>query len=280
MNSSVRLQWRSWIFFFGFLATGGALSARPVATVGEMLAELLGQPAGRSNYFVIPVAGHVVGAQGTEFRSDVTIGAAVRQRVAVAWLAQGVDSTAEGLDFLEVGPDPSFFSDMIAGTLGKTGLGALVVAAITADGALDPSGTLRGFARVWTPIPGCSGTSSFSMPGGMFVSPDFYNGLKGLLLDAGHRGTIGVVNPGAYPVTGIVHVFAPDYTPLGEIEVPVPGRSMRQVPIPATNVGLVSFWIELKEIHVFVGVPKAFAAYATSIDQVSGDAMLLSHVVD
>ncbi len=38
---------------------------------------------------------------------------------------------------------------MVALTLGKSGLGALVVAAVAPDGSLDPAASLSGFARVW-----------------------------------------------------------------------------------------------------------------------------------
>ena len=268
-KSRRRARLLSRIFEFGMFVIAAAASAQPIQTVGAMLDQLASQVSRSRSYVVIPVAGHVTGAGGTEFRSDVTVVASVPQRVAVAWLAQGVDNSAEPLDFFEVGPDPAFFPDMIAATLGKSGLGALVVVGVTAEGAFDPNARLRAFARVWTPVPGCSGTSSLSMTGSSFVPPSYYSYLTGLILDAGHRGTVGVVNPEPLPIRAIAHIFRPDYSLVDEVEIVVPGRSMKQVPMPAADAGPVAVWIEVHDFH-------RFAAYATSVDQASGDAWLLS----
>ncbi len=127
---------RAWFFGVGAFGVGAAVSAQPVATVGELLADVLAHHTASSNHFVIPVAGHVEDANGTEFRTEVTILAAGPQsrRVAVAWLAQGIDSSAQPLGSFQVGPAPAYFADMVATTLGKSGLGALVFARSRASG--------------------------------------------------------------------------------------------------------------------------------------------------
>ena len=93
MKVSVRRFARSrvWILVLAILAVDARARAQSVATVGELLAAVVGHSADLRNYFVIPVAGHVSGANETAFRTDVTILAAGSgsQKVAVAWLAQG-----------------------------------------------------------------------------------------------------------------------------------------------------------------------------------------------
>ena len=109
------------MFAFVILGCTATLPAQSVATVGELLAGVLGQSADLPNYFVIPVAGHVEGAHETEFRTDVTIFAAgsVPQKVAVAWLAQDLDNSARPLDIFQVGPGPVFVADLVASALGQ-----------------------------------------------------------------------------------------------------------------------------------------------------------------
>ncbi len=98
MNSRLRSRRsvRAWLFGLGVCGVGAAVSGQSIATVGELLSRIRVQAAASENYFVIPVAGHVEGANGTEFRTDVTILAAgpESRRVAVAWLAQGIDNSA------------------------------------------------------------------------------------------------------------------------------------------------------------------------------------------
>ena len=209
------------------------LAAQPVTTVGELLARVVERNY-NVHYFVIPVAGHVDGAGSTEFRSDVTILslAATPQRVAVAWLAQGTDSSAQPLHVFSVGPTPAFFADMVATTLGQTGLGALVIMGVEPDGSPDLTARLTGFARVWTPVPGCAGTSSLAVEPTRFEQ-DFATVATGLRLDAGHRGTIGVVNPGTETRTFEV------YSGGGPFEISVPPASMIQIPMPQAAAGPV-----------------------------------------
>lgn len=251
-------RFRVGIFGLGILGGAGALTAQPVSTVGELLSHILPN-TGNPNYFVIPVAGHVDGFNGTEFRTDVTILAAggTSARIAVAWLAEGVDNTAQPLDFFEQGSTAVFYPDMVASPLGKTGLGALVVAAIGPDGSIDASARLSGFARIWSQAPGCTGTASIAVPGSAFSG--FVRAATGLLLDSGHRGTIGIVNPYAQSKTYIATYSYP------LTEISVPPASMLQVPNPGAS-----------EVLVYPKDSATFAGYATSVDQLSGDGWYVS----
>lgn len=261
----MNLPVRRFALFRGILgvlvfAGGSTMSAQSIATVGELLAGVLDEPAGL-HYLVIPVAGHVDGANETEFRTDITILTTGLRRVAVAWLAQGVDSSSQPVDFVEVGSHPAFFADMVARTLQKTGLGALVFAVVAPDGSLDSSARIAGYARVWTPVPGCSGTSSLAVEPTRFER-EFSTVATGLRLDAGHRGTIGVVNPGTETRSFEVHSGGAD-----PLEISVPPASMIQIPMPQVDAGPLAVY--------FLGEHWK-AAYATSVDQASGDGWFVS----
>lgn len=251
------------------LAGGSGLSAQAPATVRDLLSGVLHRHPAES-YFVIPVAGHVVGVNGDEFRTDVTIAAAASTRVAVAWMAQNADNSSRPLSFFDVGPRPAFFEDMIESSLHETGLGALVVAAIAADGTVDAAARISGFARIWTAASGCPGTSSLSVRAGRFGNAGSAYGFSayGIRLDAAHRANLGIVNPNpaAMVVRGIV-ASAP-------FAISVPPLSMRQVPIPAPADPAVDGTIGV----TFLAAPGGafLAGYAVSVDQVSGDGWLVS----
>jgi len=251
--------------FFGLaaLAAGSVLSAQAPATVRDLLSDVLHKPPAE-NIFVIPVAGHVVGVNGNEFRTDVTISSAAATRVAVAWIAQDADNSARPLSFFDIGPGPAFFENMVESSLHETGLGALVVAALAPDGTVDADARISGSARIWTEAPGCPGTSSLAgRPGRFGIGYAIGYGLK---LGTGHRINLGFINPN--PVAISIHVFAG-----GELDIAVPPFSMRQVPVPEPDASS-------PDGSVFVGsysaVGNDFAGYAVSVDQVSGDGWLVN----
>ena len=138
-----------------------------------------------------------------------------------------------------------------------------LLAAVTPEESLDRSARLHGFARVWTPVPGCSGTSSLAIEPGRFRSS--FHGATGLRVDAGHRGNFGLVNPNSRPRTFKVSPNSPP------VEVSVPPASMRQWPIPTANESGAP-------VEIFVGIDGGgvFAGYATSVDQFSGDGWLVN----
>jgi hypothetical protein len=124
------------------------------------------QPIGAHYQLLIPAAGSNAGANGTFFRSDITILNLTprTQTVRLEWLSQGGE--ANRTRFIEIGPSTGFRSaDFVPEVLQTTGLGAIVVTAMTSQsGSVDPTGQLYVSSRIWTPQPGTTGTTSQSMP--------------------------------------------------------------------------------------------------------------------
>jgi hypothetical protein len=188
-------------------------TARPAnapATVGELvgLLQSAAQARVRTNVisvewskeaFLIPVAGNAAGGGGTYFKSDVVFNndRLQGQRIAVGWFAQGVNSCASALQYFNLGANSVTIADDFVGqSLGKTGLGGLLVVAVTAGGALDEDGLIDGYSRIWTPQPGSSGTTSQN-----FTAIDVQDSigslpatLMGLKQNNQYRTNVGVVN--------------------------------------------------------------------------------------
>ncbi len=220
-----------------------------------------------SNY-IFAAAGSVQGSGGTFFRSDVTIynHRSSQQDIAVAWLAQGVDNTQAPLDYFSLDPDrPIIARDFVFNELGKTGLGAVIIAGVLSNGDLDTNAQLDGFSRIWTPQPGQAGTVAQAFPSVAFQD-SLGSGVayaQGLRHDAGFRTNAGIVN-----LDDIPHTWTVDVNSLGgrtSFPITVPPLSMRQMVIPQGN------WSDL--ILGFQTTATGFwwSAYGATVDNASGD---------
>ena len=184
-------------------------AARPAngpATVGELVERLQSRREASvisvewaKDSFIIPVAGNAAGGGGTYFKSDVVFNndRLAAQRIAVGWFAQGVNSCASSLTYFNLAANSVTIADDFVGqSLGKTGLGGLLVVAVTATGALDEDGEIDGYSRIWTPQPGSAGTTSQN-----FTAIDVQDSigslpatLMGLKQSAQYRTNVGIVN--------------------------------------------------------------------------------------
>jgi hypothetical protein len=94
----------------GILLLAGSLRAE---TIGEFLAKINTRVQTKAlnldsstPVLLIPAAGHVQGAGGTFFRSDLMLvnHRSIAQRIAVVWLAQGIDNFNGPVMFLTLQP--------------------------------------------------------------------------------------------------------------------------------------------------------------------------------
>ncbi|HXG57702.1 MAG TPA: hypothetical protein VNL91_01610, partial [Thermoanaerobaculia bacterium] len=155
---------------------------------------------GPTNQILIPAAGNVAGANGTFFRSDITITnfRDADQIVAIQWLPQG-RSGAALLGGALIIPARTMVAaeDFVERYVGQTGLGAILITAVTPQGTLDPNGLLYSTSRIWTPQPGgAAGTLSQTFPvlptGAISAAPQVT--LHGLRIDSRYRTNVGIVN--------------------------------------------------------------------------------------
>jgi len=220
-----------------------------------------------SNGFIFAAAGSVQGAGGTFFRSDVTIfnHREIDQDVAIVFLAQGVDNSAEPLDIFTFPANTPIIQRDLVGYLLKSGLGTIFVLAVDANGDPDPDGLIDGFSRIWTPQPGSAGTASQGFPSVSLL--DSFGSLTayalGLRHDTGFRTNVGIVN-----FDTVSHTWTVEINSLGgstSFTVTVPPVSMRQQVIPAGNWSDLVLAIETNDSGFW------WSGYGATVDNTSGD---------
>ena len=218
--------------------------------------------------FLFAAAGSVQGAGGTYFRSDVTIinHRNADQIIAVGWLAQGVDNSNDPVQLFTIpARTPVILSDFVAGTLGKSGLGAVIVLAQTSSGASDSGAQIDGFSRIWTNQPGAAGTVSQGFPS-VSIIDSVGSGTAyalGNRHDGGYRTNVGIVN-----LDSVSHTWEVDINGLngaGSFSVTVPPVSMKQASLPSGNYG------DLALSFTTSGSGFYWSAYGASVDNISGD---------
>lgn len=229
-----------------------------------------------ARYVIIPAAGSVVGGGGSLlFRSDVTLVnySPVAQQVMAGLWVQGSTNTLNPANYKILTLQPMTyvtFQDFVANTLGLSNvLGSLVLIPYTGT-AIDPTGAIDAFSRIYTKQPGSTGTVSQPFDG---VDPDFFSvqlvdeaAALGLRQDADFRTNFGIVN-----VEGIDHAFKVTF--IGEklttsTTLTVKAFGMIQQAIPAGDYGAVQVVIQLTDAGTsFV----TWIGYASSTDNVTGD---------
>ena len=248
-------------------------------TIGELLAQLPPPAAGGTRTKVIGVdsadsallfaaAGSVRGAGGTYFRTDATLinHRSISQEIAIGWIAQGVDNSSAPLQYFSIPANtPVILTDFVAQTLGKSGLGAVLVTGVTGSGALDSSAQLSGFSRIWTPQPNATGTVSQGFPS--VSTLDSLGSLiayaAGLRHDPQYRANVGIVNLDSASHTWTVGING--LTGSGSFSVTVLPVSMNQQPLPAGNYGDLLLSLQAN------GSGFWWSGYGAAVDNTTGD---------
>jgi hypothetical protein len=218
-----------------------------------------------TNALVIPAAGSVQGGNGTFFRTDAIIlnFRSSTQNVRIDWLPQGGGATVSKT--ISFSASSGFSSeDFVQSVVGESGLGALVVTAITATGALDPNAQLFMTTRIWSTVSGSAGTTSQQFNGVPLadVASSGTFGLYGHRRDARYRTNVGIVNLGTAPRTFSIS------TPDGTTTVDVPAMALVQTPMLGPSSA-----IPLQIVIAPTDSSSAqFVVYGSSVDNITGDA--------
>ena len=219
---------------------------------------------------LIPVAGSTPGANGTFFRSEITLGnfATHDQDVRLQWLPQGASSTfSTTINLRALSGIRS--EDFVREYLAQSGLGAIVVTGVTSSGDLDPTAALYVNSRIWSPQTATGGTTSQSLPAipiSTISAPDsagFFPGPQ----SNNYRVNIGFVNldPKNEQTFGIVYEFTP--LPFA-FSVTVPPMSMQQLGLGS----VFGFEIILSNNTDSARKSNLWVAYGSIVDNISGDA--------
>lgn len=224
---------------------------------------------------ILPVAGNAQGANGTYYRSDVSVInlRAASQRIDLYWLPLGTAGSATPLGAITIPAQGGLASENFVGEIiGASGLGGVEFVGVTAEGIFDPAAQLHVTSRVWTPRPdGAPGTMSQTLPTIVGTAPDesIVKAIFGLRRSAQYRLNVGVMNPAAttqrFRIT--VAISGSGGTTTEVLELDVPARSIRQELIPGTSAGIVQVLIE-----DLGGGAGNWQGWGSSVDNQSGDA--------
>jgi hypothetical protein len=227
---------------------------------------------GRAPKLVIAAAGSIAGANGTVFRSEIDIRNLLSrlQRVRIEWLPRAGTGGPVTLDLtFPFGGETGITSDdFVAEKLHTSGLGSIVVTALTDAGDEDPTALLYARSRIWTPQLATGGTTSQSFPAIAFqsIGDPVRVSLFGWRRDQQYHANIGVVNL-AHVSQRFKLFFHPEIGPPSRtivVEVALPPMSMTQLAAPEYSIS---------------GVASAFnetgggewLTYASTVDNITAD---------
>jgi hypothetical protein len=225
-----------------------------------------------SAQFLIPAAGAQAGNGGTFFRSDITIVnyRPADQRVRLQWLPQDVSGGSGAPVEITIAASSGIASeDFVTTVMQRSGLGAILVTAIDGIGLFDSRAQLVGTSRIWTPQPGTSGTTSQSLPSistGDISSTTL--GILGARRDSRYRTNVGIVNFSPDVQTYQVVVFGSFGTEVRQIDIQPFSMALFGVTGPASTTPLQ---IQVQN-KTTTAAQSAFVAYASSVDNITGDA--------
>ena len=239
-----------------------------------------------ANKLVLPIVGRAAGQNGTFFKSAVTFSnfkgfledGLETQRIKLEFYPAGTSGVGAPAEFFELDNLGIHFDDFLNDFYepAKSGLGAVVVTAVDANGNPDPEGRIDATMRVYTAQASSTGCPN---PGGnvsQAASALPYEDLqgtvatayiKGLRHDAQYRTNIGIVNHDTVPHTFTVHLFPFNGNPDIQFNIVVQGKSLTHVGIPAGDYGpslIAEMWTD---------DPGDFywSAYGSSTDNATGD---------
>lgn len=221
---------------------------------------------------IVPVAGNTAGANGTYYRSDISIINLrnATQRIQLFWYPLGMPGNLTPLAVLTLPPQQGTSSEDFVGEIVQTtGLGGIELVGVTEQGVFDPNAQIHVTSRIWTPRPdGAAGTMSQTLPAIVGDQTDTANlkAVFGLRRGTQYRLNVGVMNP-ANTTQRFRFTVAVGGVVTDTFELDVAPRSIRQELVPGTSSGLVQVLIE--DIGGGAG---EWQGWASSVDNQSGDA--------
>lgn len=256
---------------------------RPLLFLAVLLLALpaAAQLRGPTNQILIPAAGAVQGANGTFFRSDITLTnfRNAAQQVQLRWLPETSGTTAPPQITATITlPANSGVSseDFVTNYLNQTGLGSILITGVTSTGAVDTGALLFATDRIWSNQPGTSGTVSQTFPivpvGAL--NPAAQVIVLGQKINSQYRSNVGLVNldpnfPRTFDIAQSTEAANPVATTM---TVTVAPMSMLQVPLLNSPASALQVIVSPRVDAVpSPGYNNQWVAYVSSVDNVTGD---------
>lgn len=237
------------------------------AFAGTASADLI-VPQTSAPRILIPVAGDAPGANGTHFRSEITVlnFRESEQRVMLLWYPQNGSPFSRTITIN--GRSGITSQNFVADIMQTSGIGAIDIVAVNAENGLDPLGQLHAAARIWTPQPNVAG-GEMSQPFPALVFTSSQSPLKwimGMRRDPDHRLNVGIVNPSA--TAQRFRVTVAGLGPAETVEIDVPAQAVRQTLMPGTS----AVTQVIVQNITGAGASTTWHAWASSVHNVTGDA--------
>lgn len=227
---------------------------------------------GPTPQLLLPAAGSVAGSNGTFFHSDIAIFnyRNADQNVLLQWVPRGTTGLTQTPVQITVNALSGIISsDFVADFMHQSGLGAILVSSVDANGQLDPGGRLVATERIWTPQPGVNGTVSQTFPA--IATTDINSTTPAILgqrISDQYRANVGIVNLSSSDVTFDVLQSTDDPTAGATVQtITVPAFAMQQISLLNTKAGALQIRVTPRTA---VGAGQ-WVAYGSSVDNVTGD---------
>lgn len=225
-----------------------------------------------ASQLLIPAAGALDGSNGTFFRSDISLlnYRSTAQNVRLQWLPQTGTSTSGPTIETTIAASSGIASeDFVTNIMQRSGLGAILVTGITSAGDTDPAAELVATSRIWTNQPNGSGTQSQSLPS--IATADINSTVVAVLSarrDARFRVNVGIVNLSLSAQRFQVTVAGSAGTDQQQVDVQAMSMTLFGVLGAASTVPLQ---IQVQNVST-PGQSTAWVAYASAVDNITGDA--------
>lgn len=196
--------------------------------------------------FIFPLAGSTAGGGGTFFHTASTVvnHSGVPQTVQVYWFPVGGGAANCNLPAVRLQFDAKtwyYWPDMASQVLNVSGLGAIAVAGVDSAGNIDSSAQIDGFSRIWTLIPGASGSVSQSFVAESLNLNDAGQRAYGLEQDASFRTNFGIFNYDTVGRNFTISVVGQNGN--GNSSLFVDACNVVLAPAPAGNFGVMAAYI-------------------------------------
>lgn len=214
--------------------------------------------------FVIPIAGQSRGAYGTSFSSDLTISNSRdnEQDVVVAWLPGDGSSVVAFRTKVPPHSSGSIVADAIAERLGETGVGAVLVQAVTSSGDVDTNAVINGSGYIWTTSESIDETGqTIASIHPTALQPRSSATVAGLRQDADVRTNVGIVNLQTRAETFVVNLRGERHSE--QFSVTVAPLSLAHISIPNADYGALTATVSTADAS-------RWAFYGSTIENATG----------